>query len=63
VQAAHAAGEAPAPAAPPANAGLQARVEILEHEVASLRAAVDELCAQLGMSPPGHVKTNDRADN
>jgi hypothetical protein len=63
VQAAHAAGEAPAPAAPPANAGLQARVEILEHEVASLRAAVDELCSQLGMSPPGQVKTNDRADN
>jgi hypothetical protein len=63
VQAAHAAGEAPAPAAPPANAGLQARVEFLEQQVASLRAALDELCAQLGVSPPGQVKTNDRADN
>jgi hypothetical protein len=55
-----------APAAPPADAaagagGLAARVAVLEEEVAQLRAALADLCGQLGLSPPGHLETNDRA--
>lgn len=41
--------------------GLAARVAGLESEVAALRATIDFLCAELGMSPPGQPKTNDRA--
>jgi len=32
---------------------LEARIEALEHEVAGLRSAVQNLCEQLGMSQPG----------
>jgi uncharacterized protein YceH (UPF0502 family) len=41
--------------------GWQPRVAALESEVAALRRTVEELCHQLGMSPPGHAETNDRA--
>ena len=51
---------APAPAEPGA-AGLAERVVTLEAEVAQLRAALQDVCAQLGLSPPGHTETNDRA--
>ena len=37
----------------PASAGLAARVETLESQVAALRRTLEDLCAQLGMSPPG----------
>ena len=40
-------------AAGPASAELQARVTQLEAEVADLRATVQKLCAELGMSQPG----------
>lgn len=52
-----------APAAAPAEApiGLAGRVSALEEEVAFLRAAVDDLRSQLGLSPPGHRDANDRA--
>ncbi|MRD46183.1 DUF480 domain-containing protein [Caenimonas koreensis DSM 17982] len=44
-------------AAPPGNShatsGLAERVETLEGEVARLRRTLEDLCAQLGMSPPG----------
>lgn len=42
---------APNPQAP--SAALDARVAALESEVARLRATVDSLCSQLGMSQPG----------
>ncbi|MDB5753469.1 MAG: hypothetical protein JWP65_3890 [Ramlibacter sp.] len=42
-------------------AGLAGRVGALEAEVAQLRAAVADLCAQLGLSPPGQTDANDRA--
>jgi uncharacterized protein len=32
----------------------RARIEALESEVATLRATVQEICRQLGLSPPGH---------
>lgn len=35
---------------------LQQRVAVLEAEVAGLRATVDELCSQLGLSQPGQAK-------
>jgi uncharacterized protein len=41
--------------------GLAARVGALEDEVAQLRAVVEDLAAQLGLSPPGHPESNDRA--
>jgi uncharacterized protein YceH (UPF0502 family) len=41
--------------AEPGGGALAMRVAELESEVASLRAAVEELCRQLGMSPPGHT--------
>jgi uncharacterized protein YceH (UPF0502 family) len=49
--------------AQPEGAGeaLQQRIAALEDEVAQLRATVTELCTQLGMSPPGHTESNDRA--
>jgi uncharacterized protein YceH (UPF0502 family) len=45
----------PMPANAPAGA-LDSRVAMLESEVAQLRAAVRELCEQLGMSQPGQDK-------
>jgi uncharacterized protein YceH (UPF0502 family) len=42
--------------ATPASADLQARVAQLETELAELRATVQTLCAELGMSPPGQDK-------
>jgi uncharacterized protein YceH (UPF0502 family) len=45
----------PMPANAPAGA-LESRVEMLESEVAKLRATVRELCEQLGMSQPGQDK-------
>jgi uncharacterized protein YceH (UPF0502 family) len=35
---------------------LEARVETLEQEIAQLRATVQDLCQQLGMSQPGHTE-------
>ena len=51
------------PAAPRAagDGDLAGRVAALEDEVAGLRALVSDLAAQLGLSPPGHPETNDRA--
>ncbi|HET8746143.1 MAG TPA: DUF480 domain-containing protein, partial [Ramlibacter sp.] len=43
------------------NGALAARVSALEEEVAQLRDLVTDLATQLGLSPPGHPKTNDRA--
>lgn len=40
---------------------LTQRVAALEAEVSELRSTLAALCEQLGMSPPGHSKTNDRA--
>jgi uncharacterized protein len=40
------------PAATPSPAGLQARVEALEAEVAQLRSALQNVCEQLGLSLP-----------
>jgi uncharacterized protein YceH (UPF0502 family) len=40
---------------------LAARVASLENEVAQLRAVVADLASQLGLSPPGHPESNDRA--
>jgi uncharacterized protein YceH (UPF0502 family) len=56
------AAEASAAAAPEsAPQGLAARVASLEQEVAELRAALSRLSTELGLSPPGHPETNDRA--
>lgn len=56
---------APAPAAegaaPAAVSPLAQRVAALETEVALLRAQVQELVTGLGLSPPGHPESNDRA--
>jgi uncharacterized protein len=40
---------------------LAQRVSALEEEVAALRAQLADLSAQLGVSPPGHTESNDRA--
>jgi uncharacterized protein YceH (UPF0502 family) len=48
------AGDVSASAAPPPASHLEARVESLEKELARLRATVEDLCAQLGLSQPGH---------
>jgi len=52
---------APSPAAPPGSMGLAARVTALEEEVASLRAMMEDLRAELGLSRPGQRESNDRA--
>jgi uncharacterized protein YceH (UPF0502 family) len=54
---------APAAAAPAGTGvgSLAERVSVLETELAQLRAQVQDLCAQLGLSPPGHPESNDRA--
>ena len=54
-------GEAVPAAAEPRGEGLAARVAALEAEVAGLRASLQDVLEQLGMSQPGHPKTNDRA--
>ena len=41
--------------------GLEGRVASLEAEVAELRSALQHIAAELGLSPPGQAKTNDRA--
>ncbi len=40
---------------------LAQRVSALEAEVAELRALVHDMAAQLGLSPPGQIESNDRA--
>lgn len=45
--------DAGSPAAPPASNGLQERVQALESEVADLRALVQRLADELGVSPSG----------
>jgi uncharacterized protein YceH (UPF0502 family) len=50
-----------APAAAEAPPDLARRVAVLEEEVAQLRAQFADLAAQLGLSPPGHPESNDRA--
>ena len=55
------ADEAARPPSAPGAASLAARVATLESEVAQLRDQLADLCAQLGLSPPGHTETNDRA--
>jgi uncharacterized protein YceH (UPF0502 family) len=52
---------APAAASPATPMGLAARVTALEEDVAFLRAAVEDLREQLGLSQPGHPEPNDRA--
>jgi uncharacterized protein YceH (UPF0502 family) len=55
---------APPPAASETGGGgsaLQDRVAALEAEVAELRSAVQNIAEQLGLSPPGQAKSNDRA--
>lgn len=57
-----AAAAEPAPAPATDDAGpLAVRVAALEMEVAVLRAQVQEMAARLGLSPPGHPESNDRA--
>jgi len=46
-----------------ANSPTAERLARLEAEVLQLRATVEKLCAELGMSPPGQPPTNDRAKN
>ena len=55
-----AAASTPLPAAA-INGGLQERVAALEAEVAVLRSALQDIAGQLGLSPPGQPKSNDRA--
>ena len=53
---------AQAQSAPAVGAGaLAERVTALEAQVAQLRARLEHLSTQLGLSPPGHPETNDRA--
>ena len=58
--------EAPAQDTAPVAGGsgtvaLAERVRVLESQVADLRAQMEDLLAQLGLSRPGHPETNDRA--
>ncbi|MFC5498445.1 YceH family protein [Caenimonas terrae] len=46
-----------------ARGGLEARVQILETEVAQLRSALQDLCEQLGVSPLRQPEKHERADN
>ena len=48
-------------ASEPADGALLERVATLENEVAAMRARVLDNCAQLGLSPPGQLESNDRA--
>lgn len=48
---------------PPAPGALEARVGMLEGEVAQLRSALQNLCDQLGVSPLRQPEKHDRADN
>ena len=47
----------------PSPSGLEARVRMLEDEVANLRAGLQNLCDQLGVSPLRQAEKHDRADN
>lgn len=47
--------------APAGAVALADRVSSLEEEVATLRASLEDLRRELGLSPPGHPETNDRA--
>jgi hypothetical protein len=58
---AEAVADEPAAAASAAPVGLAARVSVLEEEVAALRAVVEDLWSQLGLSQPGQPEPNDRA--
>jgi uncharacterized protein YceH (UPF0502 family) len=49
------------PAAPSNGSALEERVAALEAEVAGLRSVLQNLTSELGLSPPGQAKTNDRA--
>jgi len=55
------AAAARADAAEAGASGLAVRVAALEQEVAQLREVVTDLAQQLGLSPPGHTETNERA--
>ena len=46
---------------PPPDLLLLGRVAALEMEVAVLRAQLHDLATKLGLSPPGHPESNDRA--
>ena len=46
-----------------ARTGLEARIGVLEEEVAQLGAALQNLCDQLGVSPLGQPEKHDGADN
>ena len=43
--------------------GLERRIEALEDHVAQLESALQNLCDQLGVSPPRQPEKHDRADN
>ena len=47
----------------PAQGGLEARIGVLETEVAQLRSALQNLCDQLGVSPLRQPEKHGRADN
>jgi uncharacterized protein YceH (UPF0502 family) len=47
----------------PQRSGLEARVGVLEDEVAQLRSALQNLCDQLGVSPLRQPEKHDRIDN
>jgi uncharacterized protein YceH (UPF0502 family) len=52
---------AAAPAAPAEAGALEERVTRLEGEVAALRAQLQDIAGQLGLSQPGQPEANDRA--
>ena len=61
VQAAAATAAPAAQAGGPDESAVLARLSALEMEVAQLRAQVQDMAAQLGLSPPGQPEANDRA--